>query len=83
VHFFTLKMMLKQSLRSTIHVAQKGFKIAFMLHKLAVIISFGIIHENFFFCQNHCEIQVGTLLVCALFSIKYDKIWYIFSQFSF
>ena len=45
-------------------VAQEVFKIAFMMNKLAMIISFQIILEN------HCEIQVCTILVCIL-----DKIW--------
>jgi hypothetical protein len=36
-HFFTLKMMLKYSLRTTWKVAKKGFKMAFMMNKLATI----------------------------------------------
>jgi hypothetical protein len=57
-------------------VAEKGFKIAFMMNKLAMIISFKF-KKNFLkikkkiFAKNHCEIQVRTLLVCALYSIKY------------
>ncbi len=41
VHFVTLKMMLKYTWK----VAEKGFKIAFMMNKLAMIISFEIILE--------------------------------------
>ncbi len=55
-------------------VTEKGFKIAFMMNKLAMIISFEIILEklkNFFFVKNHCEIQVRTMLVCTLYAIKY------------
>jgi len=48
-------------------VAEKGFKIAFMLNKLAMINSFEIILE-IFFDKNHCEIQVRTILVYALYS---------------
>jgi hypothetical protein len=40
-------------------VAEKGFKSAFMMNKLAMI--------------NSCEIQVCTILVCALYSIKYGN----------
>jgi len=40
--------------------AEKGFKMAFMMNKLAMI--------------NFCEIQVCTILVCALYSIKYGRI---------
>jgi hypothetical protein len=29
-------------------------------------------NKNIFFAQNHCEIQVCTILVCALYSIKYS-----------
>jgi hypothetical protein len=39
-------MMLKYSLRTTWKVAEKGFKIAFMMNKLAMIISFEIILEK-------------------------------------
>ena len=53
-------------------VAEKGFKIAFMLNKLAMINSFEIILE-IFFDKNHCEIQVCTILVCALYSVKYSS----------
>ncbi len=51
-------------------VAEKGFKMAFMMNKLAMIKSSEIILE-FFFAKNHCEIQVHTILVSALYSIKY------------
>ncbi len=51
-------------------VAKKGLKMAFMLNKHAMINSCEIILE-FFFAKNHCEIQVRTILVCALYSIKY------------
>jgi hypothetical protein len=51
-------------------VAEKGFKMAFMMNKLAMINSCEIILEIFFW-QNHCKIQVRTILVCTLYSIKY------------
>jgi hypothetical protein len=51
-------------------VAEKGFKMAFMMNKFAMINSCEIIHE-IFFAKNHCEIQVRTVLVCALHLIKY------------
>ncbi len=50
-------------------VAEKGFKIAFMMIKLTMIISF----ETIFLAKNHCEIQVHTILVCALYSMKYGS----------
>ncbi len=53
-------------------VDEKEFRIAFMMNKLAIIISFEIILE-FFFAKNHCEIQVRTLIVWALYSIKYGN----------
>ncbi len=64
--FFKFKMMLKYSLR-TIHkkVAEKGFKMNFMMNKLAMINSCEIILE-IFFAKNHCEIKVCTKIVCAL-----------------
>jgi hypothetical protein len=54
-------MMLKYSLH-TIH----GRK-ASMMNKLAMINSCEIILEKYFFC----EIQVGTILLCTSYSIKY------------
>jgi hypothetical protein len=44
-------------------VAEKGFKMAFMMNKLAMIKSSEIIPE----------IQVRAILVWALYSIKYGK----------
>jgi hypothetical protein len=52
-------------------VTEKGVKIAFMMNKLAMIISFEVILEKKICAKNHCEIQVCTILVCALYSIKY------------
>jgi hypothetical protein len=55
-------------------VAEKGFKMVFMMNKLTMINSCEIILENFFNCffaKNHCEIEVRTILVCTLNSIKY------------
>ncbi len=52
-------------------VAEKGFKMAFMMNKLAMINSYVIIIEKS--AKNHCEIQVRTILVCALYSIKYGN----------
>ncbi len=54
-------------------VAEKRLKIAFMMNKLVMIISYEIILEKQkkFFAKNHCEIQVHIILVCALYSIKY------------
>jgi hypothetical protein len=55
-------------------VAEKGLKMASMMNKLAMINSCEIILEIFnFFAKSHCEIQARTLLVCALYSIKYSK----------
>ncbi len=49
-----------------------GFMMVFMMNKLAMINSCKIILEKkIFFSKNHCEIQVRTILVCALYSIKY------------
>jgi hypothetical protein len=30
-------------------------------------------NKNNIFAKNHCEIKVRTILVCALYSIKYGK----------
>jgi hypothetical protein len=43
---------------------------AFMMNKITMINSCEVILE-IFFAKNHCEIQVRTILVCALYSIKY------------
>ncbi len=61
------------SVHYTWKVAEKGFKMAFMMNKLAMNNSCEIILENKdnFFVKYHCEIQVPTILVCALYSIKY------------
>ncbi len=54
-------------------VAEKGFKMAFMINKLAIINSCEIIPVKIiFFAKNHCEIQVRTIIICALYSIKYS-----------
>jgi hypothetical protein len=55
--------------RYTWKVAEKGLKMAFMMNKLAMINSCEVILE-IFFAKNHCEIQVRTILVCALYSTK-------------
>ncbi len=54
-------------------VAEKGFKMDFMMNKLAMINSYEIMLE-FFFAKNHCEIKVRTILVSALYSLKYSNI---------
>ncbi len=49
---------------------------AFMMNKLAIINFCEIILEKIkiiFFAKNHCEIQVRTILVCTLDSIKYGN----------
>jgi hypothetical protein len=53
-------------------VAEKGFNMAFMMNKLAMINSCEIILEKNIFAQNYCEIQVRTILVCTFYSIKYS-----------
>ncbi len=60
--------------RYTWKVAEKGFKIAFMMNKLPMIVFFlklFLKNKYNFFAKNHCEIQVCTILVCTLYSIKY------------
>jgi hypothetical protein len=54
-------------------VAEKGFKIALMMSKLAMIILVKLFLKNkyIFFTKNHFEIQVRAILVCTLHSIKY------------
>jgi hypothetical protein len=54
-------------------LAEKGFKMVLMMNKLAMINSFEIILE-IFFAKNHSEIQVCTILICALCLIKYGTI---------
>ncbi len=49
---------------------------AFMMNKLAMINSCEIILETqtiFFFAKSHCEIKVKTILVVALYMIKYGS----------
>jgi hypothetical protein len=48
---------------------------AFMMNKLAMVNSCEIILGKVFFAKNHCKIQVNTILVCALYSIKYSTIY--------
>jgi hypothetical protein len=48
-------------------VAEKGFKMAFIMNKLAMNNSCEIILEKKNnFAKYHCEIQVHNILVCAL-----------------
>jgi hypothetical protein len=55
-------------------VAEKVFKMAFMMNKRAINNSSEIILEKkIFLPKNHCEIQVCTILVCSLYSIKCGK----------
>jgi hypothetical protein len=57
---------------------------AFMMNKLAMINSCEIILEKlkiYFFAKNHCEIQVRTILVCSLYSIKYGNIIFFLGTF--
>jgi hypothetical protein len=61
----------------TWRVAEKGLKMAFMMNKLAIINFYEIILEKKI-AKNHCEIQVRTILVCALYLIKYGKIVHCF-----
>jgi hypothetical protein len=59
----------------TSKVPEKGFKMAFMMNKLARIKSSEIILEKkFFFAKIHSEFYVHTILVWALYSIKYSII---------
>ncbi len=53
-------------------VAEKGFKMAFMINKLAMI-NFCEIILKFFFVKNTGEIQVHIVLECALYLIKYGN----------
>ncbi len=54
-------------------VAEKGLKMAFMINKDDMINSCRIILEKKnIFSKNHCEIQVRTLIVRALYLIKYS-----------
>ncbi len=51
----------------TCKAAEKGFKMACMMYKIAMINSCEINLENKInsFDKNYCEIQVHTILVCA------------------
>jgi hypothetical protein len=71
VHTFYIKNNAKISAHYTWKIAEKGFKMTFVMSKLAMIYSREIILE-IFFAKNHCEIQVRTILICALYSIKYN-----------
>jgi hypothetical protein len=55
----------------TCKVAEKGFKMASMMNKLAMIIISCEIILEIFFCLKSCEIHVCNILVCALYPIKY------------
>jgi hypothetical protein len=61
-------------------VADKGFKMAFMMNKLAMINSCEIILEKKI-TKNHCEILVLTILVCSLYLVKYSICWLFSSSF--
>ncbi len=75
-HFFTLKMMLKYSL-CTIYgrLLRKGLRWLLWWINLQFLIPMKLFlkNKNNSFAKNHCEIQVCTILVCTLYSIKYRK----------
>jgi predicted Zn-dependent protease len=56
-------------------VVEKGFKMASMMNKLVMINSCEIFLKNkcFLFAKNHYEIQMCTILVGTLYSIKYGN----------
>ncbi len=53
-------------------VAEKVFKMAFMMNKLAMINFLKLFLKNKYnsFAKNHREIQVHAILICTLYSIK-------------
>jgi hypothetical protein len=53
-------------------VAHKGFKMASMMNKLAMV-KFFLKNKINFFAKNQCEVQVRTILICTLCLIKYGK----------
>jgi hypothetical protein len=56
-------------------VAEKWFKMASMMNKLAMNYCEIILEKyNNFFDKNHCEIQAHTILVCTLYLIKYGNL---------
>ncbi len=77
VHFFYIENDAEIfPLHYTQKVAEKGFKMAFMMNKIAMINTCEIIPEKikiFFFAKYHCEIWVRTILTCPLYSIKYGN----------
>ncbi len=68
MHFFIF------TAHCTWKVTENGSKMAFMMNKLAMINSCEIIHEKKF-AKNHCENQEHTILVCALYPIKYGTLF--------
>jgi hypothetical protein len=58
---------------------------ASMMNKLAMIISCEIIlaKQNLFFAKNQCKIQVRTILVCALYWIKYGTLTLLSETFQY
>jgi hypothetical protein len=55
-------------------VAENGFKKAFMMNKDAMINFCKIILEKNMLSKNHWKIQVRTIIVCALYAIKYGNL---------
>jgi hypothetical protein len=52
-------------------VAEKGFKMASVMNKLAMIfVKLFLKNKINFFAKNYCKIQVRTILVCELYLIK-------------
>jgi hypothetical protein len=56
-------------------VAEKGFMMASMMNKLVILLKLFLKNKINFFAKNHCQIQVHTILVCALYSIKYSNLF--------
>ncbi len=57
-------------------VAEKGFKRWFLWRinlRWLILVNLFLKNNINFFAKNHSEIQVRTVLVCALYSIKYGK----------
>ena len=62
---------------NTWKVAEKGFKMASVINKLAMIlVKLFLKTKIIFFAKNYCKIQVHTILVCELNLIKYGNCIY-------
>ncbi len=70
-HFFTLKNDAEIfPVNYTWKVTEKGYNVMAFMMQWIILVKLCVKNKVCCFAKNHCEIQVHTILVCALYLIK-------------